>query len=67
MDRELSYGTLVWLGTEFDKQCKKIGIMWTDGDVRNEAYLDFCEQWQDGEDYPEVTLCGYGYKYKKIA
>lgn len=51
----------------FEKQCEDKGIVWTDLEVKDEAYLDFCSQWIQGEDNPEVLLCDYGYELKKVA
>lgn len=60
MERQPSYGELVWLSEQFDKQCEELGVEWTDEEVKEQAYLDFCGQWISGEDNPEVLLCGYG-------
>lgn len=67
MTRQASYGELVDLEERFDRQCNEMGITWTDDEIRNEAYLDFCSQYEDGNDNPEVNLCGYGYVDRKVA
>jgi hypothetical protein len=46
----------------FEEKCKELGVVWTEPETKDEAYMDFCGQWIVGEDNPEVTLCGYGYK-----
>lgn len=62
MERQPSYGELSMLSDMFEQQSEEKGINWTDLDVKDEAYLDFCGQWISGEDNPEILLCGYGYK-----
>lgn len=62
MERQASYGEMVMLSDMFEKQCIDLGIVWTDMDVKDEAYCDFCLQWEEGDDEPEVLLCGYGYE-----
>ena len=67
MERQPSYGELSMLSDMFEKQCEELGVEWTDEEVKDECYLDFCGQWICGEDNPEVLLCGYGYEQKNAA
>lgn len=60
----ISYGELSELSDLFEGRCEQLGIIWTDLDVRDEAYLDFCSQWEDGIEEPELRLCGYGYEFR---
>ena len=62
MERLPSYGELAMLTDMFEQQCTDNGVVWTDLEVKVEAYLDFCSQWIEGDDNPEVLLCGYGYE-----
>jgi hypothetical protein len=62
MERQPSYGELAMLSDMFEQQCGELGVEWTDLEVKDEAYLDFCSQWIYGNDNPEVILCGYGYE-----
>lgn len=64
MERQPSYGELSMLSDMFEQRCDELGVEWTDLEVKDEAYLDFCGQWISGEDNPEVLLCGYGYEQK---
>ena len=42
MERQPSYGELVMLSDMFEKQSEEKGINWTDLEVKDEAYQDFC-------------------------
>lgn len=42
MERQPSYGELDMLSSMFEKQSEEKGINWTDLDVKDEAYMDFC-------------------------
>lgn len=60
--RQVSYGEMSALSDEFEKQCEKLGICWTDEDVMGEAFCSFVNDYQNGDDDPQVILCGYGYE-----
>ena len=66
MERQPSYGELVMLSDMFEKQSEEKAINWTDLEVKDEAYQDFCVQWITGEDNPEILLCGYGYELSDV-
>lgn len=57
-----SYGELAVLEQEFDRQCKKLGVRWVNEEVRLECLNDFINQYEEGNNDPEVMLCGYGYE-----
>lgn len=65
MERQPSYGEFIMLSNMFDKQCEEMGVVWDNPEVKDEAYFDFCGQWIEGIDEPEVILCGYGYTIQK--
>lgn len=58
MERDLSYGELCALDCEFEKQCEYAGIEWFDDDVKNECFRDFCLQYQEGNDNPQIYIEG---------
>lgn len=64
--RDISYGELAELGDLFEKQLLEKGITLCDDEYRQEALLDFIDQYQNGNDKPEVNLhyphrqIGYG-------
>lgn len=62
MKTDLSYSELVSIENDFEVRCKEMGVKWLDNEVRQEALMDFCQQYIDGVDEPEVLLCDYGYE-----
>lgn len=56
MEREVSYGELVTLQNEFDKQLAKSGYKLHDKEYLDEAYNDFVQQYMNGEDNPQIQL-----------
>lgn len=66
MEREISYGEIAYLQTEFNRQCEKLGVVWDDMEVKQEALNEFIRDYEDGNDNPEVILCGYGYAVNKM-
>lgn len=60
--RDVSYGELHELEKEFKKQCDDLGVVWIDTDVREETFMDFVSQYQDGDDDPQILLNNYGYE-----
>ena len=63
--RSVSYSQLEALELEFKNQCKERGIKWTEDDVRLEALNQFIIDYAEGDDDPEVLLCGYGYEIEE--
>ena len=63
---DISYGEVAELGNQFDKQLLEKGITLCDDEYYTEALLDFIDQYQNGNDKPEVNLhyphrqIGYG-------
>lgn len=64
MERETSYSELAMLTSMFEKQCKERSIVWIDEEAKDDAFLDFCGQWTEGEDNPEILLGDYGYEIR---
>ena len=62
MVQGISYGELAALEVEFNKQCEQQHVQWTDEEVRQEALMTFISDYEEGDDDPQITLCGYGYK-----
>lgn len=60
--RNVSYGELVMLEDKFNSQCKKKGIKWVNEETRIEALNQFEMDYMEGNDNPELMLCGYGYE-----
>ena len=58
----ISYGELVALEQEFNKQCIQKQIKWTDDEVRTEALIQFQNDYENGDEDPQVLLLGYGYE-----
>jgi len=59
--RRITYGELAVLNNMFDEQCLEKGVNWIDQDVKQEAFSDFCSQYEEGNDKLEVRLLGHGY------
>ena len=60
--RNVSYGELEALELEFKNQCKQMGVKWVNEETRIEALNQFVLDYLEGDDDPEVLLCGYGYE-----
>lgn len=54
--RDISYGELAELGNLFEKQLLEKGITLCDDEYRQEALFDFIDQYQNGNDNPELRL-----------
>ena len=65
METGISYGEITTLEAEFNKQCVEQKIRWTDDEVRQEALVQFINDYENGDDDPKVTLLGYGYEYNQ--
>lgn len=62
-----SYSELIGLEAEFDEKCAKMGIVWTDEDVRSEALSEYQNERlkpYNVDKEVDIQLCGYGYKIK---
>jgi len=68
METGLSYGELVALEQSFNRQCISQHIRWTDDEVRQEALIQFINDYEEGGDdtEPQVLLLGYGYEPLKF-
>lgn len=54
--RDISYGELVALEVEFNKQVQEQGVTFHDDEYHQEALNDFIQQYQDGNDNPQLVL-----------
>ena len=60
----ISYGEIVALKQEFDKQCEEMKIEWVSDEVKQQAFDEFVSDYEDGNEEPKVMFCGYGYEKK---
>lgn len=58
----ISYGEIAELTNVFDEQCKELGIVWIDEEVEEQAFGQFVSDYENGDENPQVLLCGYGYE-----
>ena len=61
----MSYGELYELQLCFERQCRDNGIKWLNEEVKSEAFNQFCEDYEESGEEPELMLCGYGYESVK--
>lgn len=56
MERNISYGEIFALNQKFEQYLLDNGITILDDDYRTEAFNDYLDQYQNGNDNPEVNL-----------
>lgn len=56
MQRNISYGEMVELQNKFEEEEARLGIVFTDEEIREEAMFDFIGQYIDGIDCPEIHV-----------
>lgn len=56
MQRNISYGEIAELQNMFEEEEARLGIVFTDEEVREESMLDFIGQYIDGIDCPEIHV-----------
>ena len=57
MKREMSYEELAMLGQRFDEEIERRYIVFPHEDARLGAWMNYCEQYEEGNDEPHVELC----------
>ena len=56
MERNISFGEIFALNQKFEQYLLDNGITILDDDYRTEAFNDYLDQYQNGNDNPEVNL-----------
>ena len=54
--RDVSYGELVALDEEFERQVKEKHIAFPDWEIEEECHIDFVQQYIDGDDDPQINI-----------
>ena len=57
MKEGTSYGELAELSAMFDKEVKQRCIVFPHEDAKTGAWMDFCEQYENGNMTPHIELC----------
>lgn len=55
--RDVSYGELIALDEEFERQVKERYIEFPDSEIEEQCHLDFVQQYIDGDDDPQINIC----------
>lgn len=55
--RDVSYGELVALDEEFERQVKEKNIVFPDPEIEEDCHFDFVQQYIDGDDDPQIRIC----------
>lgn len=57
MERDVSYGELAALGDMFEQEVRQRNVSFPCDEIREQALLDFIQQYQEGNDNPHIDLC----------